>query len=657
MLFARKRRATRREDPRGGERRRRAHRRFRVRGEGGQRGGERGLDPGGGRAEPGGVARDAKRRGGGGCRRSVFRRACFRNLFVGPLPFVVRAAVRVPLAPPPFPIAREFAAQTLEQLGVRVGVRGPGRLRPRRRGRVEVFVREAPRDDRPQALRARLERARVLRRARPRRRLRPRGEGAPRPAPAAAPAGEPRARGDGADEARDDPGEEKRRRVRLDASDGFDELGQRPQRPRSNVPVPLRAEPRLVRRQAEQHGDAVPQPGKPLVLGEAGDVARVVEGADDRSQRGDAGEPDVLVLGGGLRARAVALAREAEDGDDGEEEVQGALARAPARPRARRRRGDAAERRLERAPAGRAHPRGHRGGGGGGDRGGARGGGERRVRGRGRSHRVRLAAHRARHGREDVVDGGGERDGIHRANRRRHRVEGRRHVLRGAGGRGGGGRLHGDRRRSAATIRKDEEGGALARDPPTPSPRGAPLKTPRRARSEKKSFRVIEAGKLVPTQVSAVSYWMSAGAWRRSRASQPTARSAMASALGKRPREAGGAGSGKTCVHGKGKGGYLCKECPGKGICEHGRQRKKCKECGGSQICEHGRERSQCKECGGSGICEHGRQRSKCKECGGSGICEHGRERCGCKECGGSEHLRAREAAKKLQGVRGLEYL
>ena len=71
----------------------------------------------------------------------------------------------------------------------------------------------------------------------------------------------------------------------------------------------------------------------------------------------------------------------------------------------------------------------------------------------------------------------------------------------------------------------------------------------------------------------------------------------MAPALGKRSRDAGGAGSGKTCVHGKGQGGYLCKECPGKGICEHGRERNYCKECGGSSICEHGRQRSKCKAC------------------------------------------------------------
>ena len=59
----------------------------------------------------------------------------------------------------------------------------------------------------------------------------------------------------------------------------------------------------------------------------------------------------------------------------------------------------------------------------------------------------------------------------------------------------------------------------------------------------------------------------------------------------------------------------MCKECPGKGICEHGRRRSRCKECGGGSICEHGRRRQECKECGGSSICEHGRQRSKCKDC------------------------------------------
>ena len=129
----------------------------------------------------------------------------------------------------------------------------------------------------------------------------------------------------------------------------------------------------------------------------------------------------------------------------------------------------------------------------------------------------------------------------------------------------------------------------------------------------------------------------------------------MASALGKRPRSSGAQGSGETCVHGKRQGGYYCRECPGKGICEHGRQRHRCKECGGSSICEHGRERSKCKECGGSSICEHGRVRSQCKECGGSSICEHGRQRSQCKECGGTsicEHGRRRSQCKDCREAR-----
>ena len=123
----------------------------------------------------------------------------------------------------------------------------------------------------------------------------------------------------------------------------------------------------------------------------------------------------------------------------------------------------------------------------------------------------------------------------------------------------------------------------------------------------------------------------------------------MAPALGKRPREVGVHTTGNACVHGVGWGGYLCKECPGKGICEHGRERRRCKECGGSGICEHGRVRKACKECGGGCICEHGRQRSQCKECGGASICEHGRVRSRCKECGGGsicEHGRQRSRCK-----------
>ena len=67
---------------------------------------------------------------------------------------------------------------------------------------------------------------------------------------------------------------------------------------------------------------------------------------------------------------------------------------------------------------------------------------------------------------------------------------------------------------------------------------------------------------------------------------------------GQKKRKKGKKG-GARCVHGKTQNGYLCKKCPGKGICEHGRQRSSCKECGGSQICEHNRQRNTCKECRG----------------------------------------------------------
>ena len=97
------------------------------------------------------------------------------------------------------------------------------------------------------------------------------------------------------------------------------------------------------------------------------------------------------------------------------------------------------------------------------------------------------------------------------------------------------------------------------------------------------------------------------GACGRARA--PEARKAPAA-----PAPAAG---DRRCAHGRANGGYLCRECPGKGICAHGRQRHHCKECGGSQICEHGRERSKCKECRASQICKHGRQ-CRCKACKGA---------------------------------------
>ena len=187
------------------------------------------------------------------------------------------------------------------------------------------------------------------------------------------------------------------------------------------------------------------------------------------------------------------------------------------------------------------------------------------------------------------------------------------------------------------------------------------------------------------------------------RRSQRSARrhTVMLANLGKRSRSGEAKGPrAPTCPHGRANRGYLCKECPGKGICEHGRVRSKCKECGALSICEHGRERSRCKECGehlraregakhvqegarasgasamqggaGGSICEHGRAAKSCKECGGSSICEHGRVRSECKECGGAsicEHGRVRSKCKEcgggasastggsVQGVRGLEHL
>ena len=115
----------------------------------------------------------------------------------------------------------------------------------------------------------------------------------------------------------------------------------------------------------------------------------------------------------------------------------------------------------------------------------------------------------------------------------------------------------------------------------------------------------------------------------------------------------------RRCAHGRANGGYLCRECPGKGICEHGRQRSHCKECGGSSYCEHGRRRSKCKECGGSSICEHGRERSKCKACWASRVCEHGRVRSVCEECRGGcvcEHGRRRSKCKECEASQICEH-
>lgn len=53
----------------------------------------------------------------------------------------------------------------------------------------------------------------------------------------------------------------------------------------------------------------------------------------------------------------------------------------------------------------------------------------------------------------------------------------------------------------------------------------------------------------------------------------------------------------KLCIHGRSENGYLCVDCPGKGICVHLRQKYQCKECGGTSICPHGKQKHQCAMC------------------------------------------------------------
>eukprot|EP00924_Labyrinthula_sp_SR-Ha-C_P002374 snap_masked-scaffold_16-processed-gene-2.18-mRNA-1 protein AED:0.34 eAED:0.35 QI:0/-1/0/1/-1/1/1/0/214 len=53
----------------------------------------------------------------------------------------------------------------------------------------------------------------------------------------------------------------------------------------------------------------------------------------------------------------------------------------------------------------------------------------------------------------------------------------------------------------------------------------------------------------------------------------------------------------KVCIHGRTNNGYFCKECPGKGICEHLHQKYSCKRCKGSSVCPHGKQKHYCKIC------------------------------------------------------------
>jgi hypothetical protein len=71
----------------------------------------------------------------------------------------------------------------------------------------------------------------------------------------------------------------------------------------------------------------------------------------------------------------------------------------------------------------------------------------------------------------------------------------------------------------------------------------------------------------------------------------------------------------KRCPHGKSKNGHFCKDCGGKGLCEHNKRKDSCKDCGGSRICEHGISKYVCFSCDGKGLCSHGAQKNQCKEC------------------------------------------
>ena len=99
------------------------------------------------------------------------------------------------------------------------------------------------------------------------------------------------------------------------------------------------------------------------------------------------------------------------------------------------------------------------------------------------------------------------------------------------------------------------------------------------------------------------------------------------------------------------------------GLCEHGRRRRLSDECSSASICKHGRQRYLCKDCGGKGICRcrHERRRSACKECGGGSSAASTVGAAGAVSARSAarwqQHLRAQEAAQRLQGVRRQQHL
>jgi very-short-patch-repair endonuclease len=89
--------------------------------------------------------------------------------------------------------------------------------------------------------------------------------------------------------------------------------------------------------------------------------------------------------------------------------------------------------------------------------------------------------------------------------------------------------------------------------------------------------------------------------------------------------------------------------------CEHNKQQYYCRECGGKGICEHN-NRAYCKECGGSQICPHNIQKSVCKECKGKGICKHDKCKTQCIECALTLHAFCR-ICKKVRVKKNCNYL
>ena len=109
----------------------------------------------------------------------------------------------------------------------------------------------------------------------------------------------------------------------------------------------------------------------------------------------------------------------------------------------------------------------------------------------------------------------------------------------------------------------------------------------------------------------------------------------------------------------------IYRECPGKGICEHGRVRTSAR-CGaldlraweGAKPVQSAGARASASTGGakpvqgvGASSLRARRRRRECKECGGSSF-GHGRHRKICRSAGLS-NLRATEGAKQVQGVRG----